>query len=57
MEPAVACELWNSTPTENVKLFIYVGDDDITTGPLWIPAFMLKGLPCLNKVFPFRFVA
>ena len=23
----------------------------LDTGPLWIPAFVLKGLPCLNKVF------
>jgi predicted RNA binding protein with dsRBD fold (UPF0201 family) len=31
MEPAVACELWNSTPKEKVKFSIYVGDDDTTT--------------------------
>lgn len=31
MEPAVACELWNSAPTENVKFSTYVGDDDTTT--------------------------
>ena len=28
----------------------------LDTGPLWIPAFVLKGPPCLNKVFfPFIF--
>ena len=27
----------------------------LDTGPLWIPAFVLKGPPCLNKVFPFSF--
>ena len=31
MEPAVACELWNSASTKNAKFFIYVGDDDTTT--------------------------
>ena len=31
MEPAVACELWNSSPAENIKFSVYVGDDDSTT--------------------------
>jgi hypothetical protein len=30
MEPAVACELWNSAPKDNMKYNIYVGDDDTT---------------------------
>ena len=31
MEPAVASEMWNSAPMENIKFSVYIGDDDTTT--------------------------
>ena len=55
--------MWNLEVTELIAiifctyilyLVISINSLYLDTGPLWIPAFVLKGPPCLNKVFPFQ---
>ena len=52
--------MWNLEVTELIAiifciyilyLVISINSLYLDTGPLWVPAFVLKGPPCLNKVF------
>ena len=51
--------MWNLELTELIAIFCtfilyfcnFLYSIYLDTGPLWIPAFVLKGPPCLNKVF------